>query len=305
MCPTSSASATCRARSTPSRARPESNGKVGVIGYCSGGRQSFIVACTLDVDAAVDCYGGRAPVELAPNLRCPLLGLFGDEDTTPSPDDVAALAAALDANGKRLRVPLVPRRRSRLLLRRPAELPARGGQGRVEADLGVLRRPPAGHLIPSAMTTLRINGIDREVTTHPRAALLWALRDELGLRERQVRLRRRAVRRVPGADRRRRVGVVRGHRRRRRRSRRHDARGAASRDGRAAPRRRRDGCRRRRPVRLLPPGHRDHAHRARRAVGARPTATTSCGPSTSTCAAAARTPASWPPPARRWVSSMS
>ena len=30
------------------------------------------------------------------------------------------------------------------------------------------------------MTTLRINGIDRDVTTHPRAALLWALRDELG-----------------------------------------------------------------------------------------------------------------------------
>ena len=83
------------------RARPESNGKVGVIGYCSGGRQSFIVACTLDVDAAVDCYGGRAPVELASDLRCPLLGLFGEEDTTPSPDDVAALAAALDANEKR------------------------------------------------------------------------------------------------------------------------------------------------------------------------------------------------------------
>jgi len=82
------------------RARPESNGKVGVIGYCSGGRQSFIVACSLDVDAAVDCYGGRAPVELAPGLRCPLLGLFGEEDTTPSPDDVAALAAALDANDK-------------------------------------------------------------------------------------------------------------------------------------------------------------------------------------------------------------
>src|SRR3954467_14711376 len=54
------------------RARSEANGKVGVIGYCSGGRQTFMVACTLDVDAAVDCYGGRANVELGPNLRCPL-----------------------------------------------------------------------------------------------------------------------------------------------------------------------------------------------------------------------------------------
>jgi carboxymethylenebutenolidase len=82
------------------RARPEANGKVGVIGYCSGGRQSWLVACSLDVDAAVDCYGGRADVSLAPNLRCPLLGLFGKEDQSPSPDDVAAMAAALDANGK-------------------------------------------------------------------------------------------------------------------------------------------------------------------------------------------------------------
>src|SRR5437764_10315258 len=40
------------------RSRQECNGRVGVIGYCSGGRQSFMVACTLDVDAAVDCYGG-------------------------------------------------------------------------------------------------------------------------------------------------------------------------------------------------------------------------------------------------------
>ena len=82
------------------RGRPEANGKVGVIGYCSGGRQTFMVACTLDVDAAVDCYGGRADVGLAPGLRCPLLGLFGKDDQSPSPDDVAAMADALKANGK-------------------------------------------------------------------------------------------------------------------------------------------------------------------------------------------------------------
>jgi carboxymethylenebutenolidase len=82
------------------RARPEANGKVGVIGYCSGGRQSWIAACTLDVDAAVDCYGGRADPSLAPNLRCPLLGLFGVDDQFPSPDDVAAMAKALDEHGK-------------------------------------------------------------------------------------------------------------------------------------------------------------------------------------------------------------
>jgi len=79
---------------------PNHNGKVGVIGYCSGGRQSWVAACTLDVDAAVDCYGGRADPSLAPNLRCPLLGLFGVEDQFPSPDDVATMAKALDEHGK-------------------------------------------------------------------------------------------------------------------------------------------------------------------------------------------------------------
>ena len=36
---------------------PTANGKVGVIGYCSGGRQSFLAAVSLPLDAAVDCYG--------------------------------------------------------------------------------------------------------------------------------------------------------------------------------------------------------------------------------------------------------
>src|SRR5580658_3490706 len=39
------------------RGLPTSNGKVAVIGYCSGGRQSVLAACNLDLDAAVDCYG--------------------------------------------------------------------------------------------------------------------------------------------------------------------------------------------------------------------------------------------------------
>ena len=96
------------------RALPNSNGKVGVIGYCSGGRQSFLTAVSLPVDAAVDCYGafvtGIPPegfplkvvplVDKTPSLRCPLLGLFGDDDKFPTPDHVAELEAALIANGK-------------------------------------------------------------------------------------------------------------------------------------------------------------------------------------------------------------
>jgi carboxymethylenebutenolidase len=96
------------------RSLSNANGKVGVIGYCSGGRQAFLSACRLELQAAVDCYGafvvGEPPegaplkvkpvVDLAPNLSCPLLGLFGAEDQYPSPEQVAELDRALEAAGK-------------------------------------------------------------------------------------------------------------------------------------------------------------------------------------------------------------
>ena len=96
------------------RGLPVSNGKVGVIGYCSGGRQAFLAACELPVDAAVDCYGAFVasspppdrPIPLtpvldrAPSMRCPLLGLFGAEDSYPAPAEVAQIDAELDRLGK-------------------------------------------------------------------------------------------------------------------------------------------------------------------------------------------------------------
>ena len=96
------------------RTLPYANGKVGMIGYCSGGRQTFLGACTLPIDAAVDCYGAcvvypppaRIPFKLEPiahladQMSCPLLGLFGEEDTLPSPAETAELAATLDTHGK-------------------------------------------------------------------------------------------------------------------------------------------------------------------------------------------------------------
>jgi len=97
------------------RSLPYSSGKVGVIGYCSGGRQSYLVACNIpSLDAAVDCYGGRvvagpdeltpimpkAPFDMTADLNCPLMGLFGIEDTQPSPDQVAKIEAELKKHGK-------------------------------------------------------------------------------------------------------------------------------------------------------------------------------------------------------------
>jgi carboxymethylenebutenolidase len=91
------------------RGLPGSNGKAGVIGYCSGGRQSFLAACSLQLDAAVDCYGAcivnpppeGIPLRVAPivglskDLSCPLLGLFGAEDKLPTPAETAELSKVL------------------------------------------------------------------------------------------------------------------------------------------------------------------------------------------------------------------
>jgi carboxymethylenebutenolidase len=96
------------------RSQDRSNEKVGLIGYCSGGRQAFLAACSLDLDAAVDCYGafvvGKLPegmplkitpiIHLAENMRCPLLGLFGLDDQFPSPEHVDEIEAELKRFGK-------------------------------------------------------------------------------------------------------------------------------------------------------------------------------------------------------------
>jgi carboxymethylenebutenolidase len=96
------------------RGLSSANGRVGVVGYCSGGRQAFLSGLSLDIDAAIDCYGACVtgvppeghPIKVGPlvhrvaELRCPLLGLFGNEDAYPSPAHVDELEAALRSHGK-------------------------------------------------------------------------------------------------------------------------------------------------------------------------------------------------------------
>jgi carboxymethylenebutenolidase len=96
------------------KALSTSNGKVASIGYCSGGRQSFLCGCRLDLDAVIDCYGAfvaidppaefplkvKSVIGEVGNLSAPLLGLFGGEDTFPSPEQNEMLAEALTKAGK-------------------------------------------------------------------------------------------------------------------------------------------------------------------------------------------------------------
>ena len=96
------------------KALGSSNGRLATIGYCSGGRQSFLAACSLALDAAVVCYGAfilaspphSIPLKVRPlrdaaeDLSCPVLGLFGAEDKNPTPQETAELAEVLRAAGK-------------------------------------------------------------------------------------------------------------------------------------------------------------------------------------------------------------
>lgn len=107
--------ADCEAAMRWSKSLPTSNGKVGIIGMCSGGRHSVLVASRAPgFDAVADLWGGRvvasgaqltpktpvAPIDYTPNLNAPLLGLFGNEDQSPSPADVDQHEAALQQHGK-------------------------------------------------------------------------------------------------------------------------------------------------------------------------------------------------------------
>ncbi len=82
----------------------------GVVGFCMGGRLSYLDAAhDAQLRAAVVFYGGNimvpwgdgpAPFEQTERIGCPLLGLFGEEDGNPSPDDVAKLDAELERLGR-------------------------------------------------------------------------------------------------------------------------------------------------------------------------------------------------------------
>jgi carboxymethylenebutenolidase len=98
------------------RAQPTNNGKVGIIGTCSGGRNAYLTAGRTPggFDVVGDLWGGRvvagpedlnekapvAPLDYTKDLTAPVLGLFGNEDQNPTPEAVNTLEAELKKHGK-------------------------------------------------------------------------------------------------------------------------------------------------------------------------------------------------------------
>jgi carboxymethylenebutenolidase len=80
--------------------------RVGILGHCWGGRLAWLAASiNARYKACVVFYGGRIklsladestpPIERTDRISCPLLGIFGNDDDNPSPEDVDDYEAAL------------------------------------------------------------------------------------------------------------------------------------------------------------------------------------------------------------------
>ena len=80
--------------------------KIAVVGFCMGGALAWMSAATLDIGAAVVYYphevfqpfgkGGPTPFDMSGDIKVPVLGHFGVEDTNPSPNDMSKMDAALN-----------------------------------------------------------------------------------------------------------------------------------------------------------------------------------------------------------------
>ncbi|MCA9900605.1 MAG: dienelactone hydrolase family protein [Anaerolineales bacterium] len=94
---------------------PYVSDKIGVWGTCSGGRHAYLAACRVPgFTAVVDCWGGRvvmeekdlspnfpvAPLDYTKDLNIPLLGIFGADDHSPTPAQVAIHEEELKKHGK-------------------------------------------------------------------------------------------------------------------------------------------------------------------------------------------------------------
>jgi carboxymethylenebutenolidase len=80
-------------------------GKLGVVGFCMGGRIVYLMcAASKDLSAGVMFYGsgtmvpfgeGPSPFDRTREIRCPIQGHFGENDQNPSPEDMRKLDAEL------------------------------------------------------------------------------------------------------------------------------------------------------------------------------------------------------------------
>lgn len=105
------------------RGHPAVGGQpVGILGFCMGGQYTLLAACSVPgLAAAVSFYGmiryapgldpakkPHAPLDIAADLRCPLLGLYGAEDPLIPLEDVRAFEEAARRSGRAVEFRVYP-----------------------------------------------------------------------------------------------------------------------------------------------------------------------------------------------------
>jgi len=140
--------------------------KLGVTGFCRGGRATWMYAAhNPNLKAAVAWYGPLAgqgnevmpkfPVDLASEMKCPVLGLYGAADQGIPVDTVKRME---EAGGIRD----LPGRATRLPCRLPSELSGGRGQGRLEPHARLVQEVRRG------LTPAQARGLVRPPRKHAR-----------------------------------------------------------------------------------------------------------------------------------------
>jgi carboxymethylenebutenolidase len=72
-------------------------GRVGMVGYCWGGRITYLAGCRTNVAAAAAYYGGGIAQLLHDTPRCPMMFHFGEQDSSIPRSDVDRIRHAFPA----------------------------------------------------------------------------------------------------------------------------------------------------------------------------------------------------------------
>ena len=126
--------------------------KLGITGFCWGGRITWLYAAhSAQVKAGVAWYGKlvgdstantpRHPVDIAAELKAPVLGLYGGADQGIPRRNDRSHARGVQGRRQAMRDRRLPGYAARLQRRLPPELPPGSGEGRVGAHARLVPRP--------------------------------------------------------------------------------------------------------------------------------------------------------------------
>ena len=92
------------------KTRPGCSGKVGAVGFCFGGRMSLILGSLRPIDALCSFYGGgmQQVFDQLGGLKCPVLGLYGDQDQSIPAGTIQEFDRLLDKLGVEHEVVIYP-----------------------------------------------------------------------------------------------------------------------------------------------------------------------------------------------------